>query len=191
MSMLTGKRTRSLVRELVCLGAMFVLVGCHHRQQLPHLPAVVLTPDVPPPVPTSDPMTSPPPDSVETPSQVKVTEAKPKRPPKKPTTKSVAPETAPPVEIAAAPPAEPSPIGELSTGGDAIPQKQQETVDLIEASQRRLEALSKTASSQQQSQIRKISHFLLQAKQALSTGDVEGAKTLAFKAKLLLDDLTK
>ncbi len=37
----------------------------------------------------------------------------------------------------------------------------------------------------------KIKNFQRQAKQAMSSGDAEGAKTLATKAKLLLDDLDK
>jgi hypothetical protein len=139
-------------------------------------------------------MKSPPPNDVETAPTVKVTEVKPKRPAKRTTPKTPAPvETPPPVETAstAAPTPAASPIGELSTGGDATPQRQQEATDLIATSERRVDALSKNTSEYQQSQIRKASYFLRQAKQALSTGDIEGAMTLATKAKLLMDDLSK
>jgi hypothetical protein len=137
---------------------------------------------------------------------VKVTQAKPKRAPKKGSGKGPTPvDTAaaaatpppapapapPPVDTAAAATPSASPIGELSTGDDANPQKQQDALDLITSSERRLQELSKTATQQQRTQLRKVSYFLRQARQALGTGDVEGAKTLATKAKVLLDDLSK
>ena len=43
----------------------------------------------------------------------------------------------------------------------------------------------------EKAQISKIRNFQRQAQEALTSGDLEGAKTLATKAKLLLDDLEK
>jgi hypothetical protein len=138
-------------------------------------------------------MDSPPPASISDTPTIKVTQIKPKRPPKR-NSKTVAPAT----EAAAAqadagamaPPPEGSPIGELSAGGDSTPQTHQEADDLIASCEKGLKALPQSASGQQ-GQIRKVQYFLRQAKQALKTGDAEGAKTLATKAKLLMDDLTK
>jgi hypothetical protein len=87
--------------------------------------------------------------------------------------------------------AEASPVGELSAGGNAAPQTQQDASDLISSSEQRLARLSQAIARQQQAQLRKVRYFLKQAKQALNTGDAEGAKTLATKAKLLLDDVVK
>ncbi len=43
----------------------------------------------------------------------------------------------------------------------------------------------------EKAQVSKVKNFLKDAQEALKTGDAEGAKTLATKAKLLLDDLEK
>lgn len=82
-------------------------------------------------------------------------------------------------------------IGALSTGGDTNPHAQQEASDLIASIERRLNGLSAQAAETEKTQISKIRNFQKQAQDALSSGDVEGAKTLATKAKLLLDDLEK
>jgi hypothetical protein len=193
ISMLQGHWARRLSIAMFCCTLSILLAGCHHKTMPPRLPAVSLTPDVPPTVPDSPTMKSPPPPSVPT-APVKVTQAKPKRLSKKTSAKAPPPpEVAAPVEAAATPPvsAEASPIGELTTGGAASPQLQQETTDLITSSERRAEELSKNATATQQAQLRKVTYFIRQAKQALATGDADGAKTLATKAKLLIDDLTK
>jgi len=68
---------------------------------------------------------------------------------------------------------------------------QQEAVDLIAANEKRLNALSAQIVEAEKAQISKVRNFQRQAQEALSSGDAEGAKTLATKAKLLLDDLVK
>ena len=182
---------RRLRVGVLCFCALILLDGCRHKQLAPQLPPVVLTPDVPPPPPTSPPMKSPVPESVDTPPSVTVTQVKPKRTPKK-APKPVAVEPPQPVETASAgAPTPASTVGELSTGGEANPQKQQDAAELIVSSERRLDLLSKSTAGQQETQIRQVRNFLRQAKEALSTGDAEGAKTLATKAKVLMDDLTK
>lgn len=80
-------------------------------------------------------------------------------------------------------------IGELTAGGDANPQTRQEAVDLIASNEKRLKALSAQTVRTQRSQISKIRNFERQAQEALNSGDAEGAKTLATKARLLLADL--
>ena len=90
------------------------------------------------------------------------------------------------------PPVETSAIGELTSGGaEANPRSQQEAADMIAANEKRLNALPSQILDEQKAQISKVKNFQRQAQEALSSGDAEGAKTLATKAKLLLDDLSK
>jgi hypothetical protein len=90
-----------------------------------------------------------------------------------------------------APPA-PSPIGELSAGDEASPRKQQDAAELIATGERRLEARSAAKGAPPPGpEIKEIRHFLDGAKEALASGDLQGAVTLATKARLLLDDLEK
>jgi hypothetical protein len=132
-------------------------------------------------------ISEPPPVVVEMP-----TPALPPAPPKRTARRTAPPKPTPPVQVASA---EPEPavaaIGALSTGGETTPQNQQEAKDLIAAIQRRLAELPKKTADQQREPVRQVRHFLDQAQQALRSGDAEGAKTLATKAKLLMDDITK
>jgi hypothetical protein len=185
----------SAVRRLsvgsACL-AVVLLGGCHRRQAPPTLPAILQAPDIPPPAPPPPAMESSLPEDIATAPSAKVTETRPRRPSRRTAPKSPASEASTPVDTAstAATP-EGSTIGELSDGGDANPQTQQEAAELIASSEGRLNGLTPAVARQQQVQLRKVRYFLKQAKQALSSGDAEGAKTLATKAKLLLDDLAK
>jgi ribosomal protein S20 len=98
----------------------------------------------------------------------------------------------PPVPVAAAiPPPEETAIGALTAGGEASPQTKQEAADLIASSEKRLNALSAQKAEEEKAQVSKVKNFLKDAQEALKSGDAEGAKTLATKAKLLLDDLEK
>jgi ribosomal protein S20 len=82
-------------------------------------------------------------------------------------------------------------IGELTAGGAANPQAQQAAADLVASIEKRLNGLSAQTVRRQRTQVSRIRNFWQQAQAALSSGDVEGAKTLATKANLLLDDLQK
>lgn len=82
-------------------------------------------------------------------------------------------------------------IGSLSSGGDASPRAQQEAAGLIAANERRMNALPVQKIEAEKTQISQVRNFQRQAQEALSSGDSEGAKTLATKAKLLLDDIDK
>jgi ribosomal protein S20 len=82
-------------------------------------------------------------------------------------------------------------IGDLTAGGASNPQAQQQASDLIYSIQRRLNGLPAQTIRRQRSQVNRVRNFWKQAKDALNSGDVEGATTLATKAKLLLDDLEK
>jgi hypothetical protein len=107
--------------------------------------------------------------------------AKHRRPPKNPqsppdTTQQAAVET-PAV----------SAIGQLSSGDPA--DSRQQTVNSIAAIERGLNGINRTLNEQDQKTAAHIREFLKQARQALDSGDVEGARTLAAKAKVLLSEL--
>ena len=174
---------------MLCFGLAAGLGGCRHRTQIATLPPV-LTPVALLEIPEPDnlpivemPQTKLPPVPV-------ATNAKPKRERKKPAPKVVAvPE---PTQVASAvPPAEETAIGALTAGGEASPQTKQEAEDLITSSEKRLNALSAQKAEEEKAQVSKVKNFLKDAQEALKSGDAEGAKTLATKAKLLLDDMEK
>jgi ribosomal protein S20 len=107
-------------------------------------------------------------------------------------TAAVPPAPAPPVPTASV---EPSPevtaIGSLTAGGETNPQAKQEAAELIASIEKRLNAFTAQTTDDQKAQISKVRNFWRDAQAALKSGDAEGAKTLATKAKLLLDDLEK
>jgi hypothetical protein len=99
---------------------------------------------------------------------------------------------APPTVAEGGEPAAASPIGQLSTGDVADQaQARKDTVDLITSTENGLNGIKRTLSSQEQETANQIRTFLKNAKQALSNDDLDGAHTLATKAKVLLDELNK
>ena len=86
----------------------------------------------------------------------------------------------------------PSPIGQLTTGDSAMGEKaKRETSDLIGGTEQGLSGIKRSLSTEEKVTATQIRTFLKQAQQALDNGDTDGAHTLATKAKLLLDELTK
>ena len=108
-----------------------------------------------------------------------------------------APAAPAPVQVAGnVAPAGPAPtaadtvIGALTPGGaDQTPQARQDAQELLVSTDRRLKSLPAQTQQNRKVQISQIRNFWTQASDALRAGDAEGAKTLALKAKLLLDDL--
>ncbi len=100
-----------------------------------------------------------------------------------------------PVQQAANTPPEPaeslgvSAIGELSSGEPS--DMRLETSDWIATTERGLNSLGRTLSAQEQKTAAQIKEYLKQAKEALNSGDVDGAHTLAAKAKVLLGELNQ
>ena len=82
-------------------------------------------------------------------------------------------------------------VGDLSAGGESGPMVRQEAESVLKDNDRRLRAMPESQLHAQRSQVNKVKNFQRQARQALISSDFEGAKTLAVKAKLLLDDLEK
>lgn len=139
------------------------------------LPTIAAVPLVRPPEPVAIPEPQPP-------------KARGKR--KKPAA-AAAPDQDPPVQEAQAVPENPgvSAIGQLSTGGSNNVNR--ETVDLISAVERGINGLGRSLSDQEQKTAVQIREFLKQAKTALNAGDLDGAHTLAEKARVLLSELSK
>jgi outer membrane biosynthesis protein TonB len=82
-----------------------------------------------------------------------------------------------------------SAIGQLSTGdpGDV----RSETESSIAATEKGLKEIGRKLNDPEQKTADQITEFLKEARQALTSGDVDGAHTLAAKAKVLLGELTK
>ena len=82
-----------------------------------------------------------------------------------------------------------SAIGELSSGNASDYRRQ--TEDSIAATERSLNAITRALSESEQKTAAHIRDDLKEARTALASGDVDGAHTLAAKAKVLLAELTK
>src|SRR5271156_6177129 len=93
---------------------------------------------------------------------------------------------------AAGEPAAASPIGQLTTGNAAgqTPSRK-DTSDLISNTENGLNGIKRTLTPQEQETATQIRTFLSKAKLALGNEDLDGAYTLATKAKVLLDELNK
>jgi hypothetical protein len=180
------------------------LSGCSvfHRQPPPQPPALQTgqgaieeeqkkeqqgPPDAPLPQPSAETV----PPQLPPPKPPKVKKVR-----KKPTLAQTAPPAAPASTEQAAvhPPVagSNSPIGDLTTGDAAAGQQMKhDTTNLIAQTEQGLAAIKRPLSQEQQTTEGEIRTFLKQAKVALDNGDSDGAHTLATKAKLLLDELTK
>ncbi len=79
-------------------------------------------------------------------------------------------------------------IGQLSTG-DPIGARYQ-TENSINEIERVLNNLNRQLSGQEETTAAHIREFIKQAREALKSGDVDGASTLTAKAKVLLQELT-
>jgi len=188
-----GNIMRTIAWTTLCFGLAMGLAGCRHKPQLAPLPPV-MAPVALEQIPEPDnlPMVEAPPVKLP-PVPVSTEAGKPKR--KKKTPKVVAPpEPAPETQVASATTGPPSPdaaVGALTAGGETNPQTKQEAEDLIASIDKRLNALPAQKVEEQKAQVSKVRTFWKDAQDALKSGDAEGAKTLATKAKLLLDDLEK
>ncbi|HMG02270.1 MAG TPA: hypothetical protein VK596_04000 [Edaphobacter sp.] len=187
----TARRTMSWAGMACAL--VFGVSGCRHKPVLPPLPPIaeplVL---VTPPAQVPPPMIEPP--QVDLPPVPVASGASPRRERRHRPTPPNTPATAQ-TNMGETPAATISPedvaIGALSLGGEANPRAQQEAAELLASIERRLNSLSPAKERTDKAQISRIRNFQRQAQGALNTGDVEGAKTLGTKAKLLLDDLEK
>jgi hypothetical protein len=85
---------------------------------------------------------------------------------------------------------QPTPIGQLTAGPTPETSgSRQQAVELIDSTQRGVNSL-RNLNGDQNKTAAQIRSFLEQAQRALHNGDLDGAHTLATKAKTLLDELT-
>lgn len=98
-------------------------------------------------------------------------------------------ELPPPPEPAVNPAPAVSAIGSLSSG-DAGSNRWQAEQSIVSV-ERGLNSINRNLDDSESKTADHIREFLKQARAALSAGDMDGARTLAAKAKVLLDDLTK
>jgi hypothetical protein len=83
-----------------------------------------------------------------------------------------------------------TPIGQITAGPTADTSgSRQEAASLITSTERGVNSL-KNLNGDQNKTVAQIRSFLEQAQRALHNGDIDGAHTLATKAKTLLDELT-
>jgi outer membrane biosynthesis protein TonB len=162
------------------------LSGCflHKTEKLPPQPVAPPIPDSKLPPPAQDP-----PPEVTIPTKQPVSDTKlPVETPKPPPSKHRKPAPAPAdnQEASAGTPEQPA-IGVITMGdpGDARSQTEQS----IAATERGVNGLNRQLSDPEKKTVSHIREFIKQAKVALASGDVDGASTLAAKAKVLLTEL--
>jgi hypothetical protein len=183
-----------------------LMQGCD-KKKAPPAPQQALAPpivDTPPPRPATVSPADLPPPVVGTPQPAAKEVAKapepPKKPvhhPKKPTTTPAA-ETKPVQEAVNTPP--PSPAagqpaasvpapGQFSSGASGDVKTEME--DNITATEKSLNGISRTLNGTETKTAAQIREFLKQARDALNTGDADGAKNLLSKAKVLMAELNQ
>ena len=186
-----------------------LLQGCDHKtapaQQQPQVlappiedtpppkPAAVSTADLPPPVLGTPPVA----DN----NDANVKPAEPAKKPvhrKKPVPAPSAPdkqETASATPAAASPATAPAEAPSVSAAGNLTSTApgglRTQTEDQIAATEKGLNGITRTLSDSEAKTAAQIREFLKQAREALSTGDVDGANTLVVKAKVLLTELNQ
>jgi outer membrane biosynthesis protein TonB len=171
----------------------FALTGCFHRshssQTQPLAPPVTSqqaatpAPEPATPTPSTPVVTEQAKPAEAVPQQAEQTPAETPKPPvhrKKPVNH--------PTQQAAVPSSGVSAIGQLSSGNPGDYRRQ--TEDSIAAAERNLRAINRPLNDQEQRTVAHIRDFLKQARQALGSGDVDGAHTLTAKAKVLLAELS-
>jgi hypothetical protein len=196
-------------RALWVLVMLPFLQGCHQKQtasvQPQTLPPIL---DSPPPRPaTVSPADLPPPVVGTTQPTEKKDTTKVVEPPKKPVrhvkkpTPTPATETKPVQEAANTTPPPPAVVNQPVTAtsvpaagqlsGGASGDVKNETEDSINNTEKGLNGVTRSLSSNEAKTAAQIREFLKQARDALNTGDADGARTLVSKAKVLLTELTQ
>lgn len=168
---------------------LLLLTGCFHKAH--HQPAQSLAPPVAPtPAPgsVSPPASTPAPPSA-TPGQAiapavstqpepaPVPAVKPRRRRPKNTPPAVSEDTGV------------SAMGQLSLGDPT--DRRQPTADLIWTTERGLDSIHRRLGETEQKTAAQIREFLKQAREALASGDLDGAHTVALKASVLLGELSR
>lgn len=169
--------------SLCCLLCCQLLEGCRHRpvaMALPAAPPPAMI-SVPPPTHRSEPFAPMPLETVPSLDLELARKAFPRFRPLRATKAQLA---------ALNPPPPPVELGQLTTGGESgNGSLRRQTEILLRGQQRRVVALPSDVIARNSQQVQQVRLFLRQADEAWRKLDVEGAKNLATKAKLLLDEL--
>lgn len=172
-----------------------LLVGCVPRDKSQIQALAPPIEDTPLPKPSEAPANLPPP-VVSLPTPPPATNpnanAQTQPPPKPPARHKKPPASAPtpaPTQQAATEDASVSAIGQLSSGAPS--DLRQQTLDSIASIERGLAGITRSLNDQEQKTAAQIKEWLKQAHSALDSGDVDGAHTLAAKAKTLLTELNQ
>jgi hypothetical protein len=175
-----------------------LLSACAHNTNVAQMQAMAPPIDDAPP-PNLAPANLPPPVITipKTDKPVIVVQEQPtKQPPKHKKTASKSAGTTP-ANPTAGPPgtqvAENAPPSEVNAGGEfatqVTPDSKKQAEDSIVEIEKGLNGIGRKLSDTEEKTSMQIKEFLKQARTALNTGDVDGAKTLAAKAKALLGEL--
>jgi hypothetical protein len=178
---------RFSVMVVVCLLPL-LFAGCSHKARPEPLAPPIE--DAPPPKPLPSPTHLPPPVITIPKEAPEPNSTEPPKPAPAPPMRQK--RHTPPPSITPQPPtARPSvsAIGQLSSGDPSDLWRQ--TSDSIAATERGINAMSRPLSGQEKKTAAQIRTFLKQAHAALSSGDIDGAHTLAVKAKVLLGELSQ
>ncbi|MGA7706664.1 MAG: hypothetical protein WCD77_02660 [Acidobacteriaceae bacterium] len=184
---------------------MLSIAGCHRKPERalppPHAqaPTIIPAPTLPmfSPKPgilaqaqPTPPVTPPP---VAPPPKKHAAKVRHHRPPSKDETPSDSTEPQPTAESATAPSAPGTAvIGQLSADdASATPADAAQTKHLIDETENKLKKLSAQQQAEHKDSVAQVASFLAQARQALNMNDLVGAQTLANKAKILVDELSK
>lgn len=174
-----------LPAKIGALALPLLLAGCGHwphNQKLPPPPPSLAPSKVPPPTVVPPPLLT-----IAAQEQVNYTDL-PEETPKAPARRRRTPASSG-ADLQPGSSGEPevSAIGQLSSGDPTDSRRQtQASIDSIERS---LDGIKRRLSSPEQKTAAHIREFLKQAKDALASGDIDGAGTLAAKARVLLNEL--
>lgn len=178
---------RLAARSTAWLLLPLLLAGCHHKAQVvQHLPVAPAVEEPPPQLHMPPPNELPPPDATATVQEKAPVVVQPKEPEKKPAHRKKQQTNTNTQQASIGSPAV-SAIGQLTSGDPA--DLRQETDASIEATEKSLNSISRNLSDQETKTAAQIREFIKEARAALMAGDVDGAHTLAQKAKVLLNEL--
>ena len=170
-----------------------LLCACAHNKNISQMqPLAPPLEDTAPPPPDLAPNALPPPvyNIPKTPEPVAVPQEQPKPAPRhhrpKPA-QGTTPGTQPTQAADATPAPEVNAIGQFAT---AAPDQKRQASDSISEVEKGLNSIGRKLSDQETKTSTQIREYLKQARTALDSGDVDGAKTLAMKAKVLLGELS-
>ena len=180
----------------VALVLVLALTACHNKQQAltqpPLAPPIV---DQPLPPPDKAPADLPPPVITVPQEQQPAPEAQESPPPPPPKPKHHKPKGSSPADQQNTQLAQNNAPPQVSAEGNFTPMEsadmRKETSDSIAQTEKGILAITRKLNEQEQKTRAQVLEFLKQAKAAMNTGDVDGAHTLAVKAKVLLGELVQ